>query len=528
MADQMRVLISDPVAQEGIQILKDAGFEVVVNTGLSEDELCDLIKDFDALVVRSGTQVTARVIESGARLKIVGRAGVGVDNVDIPAATKRGIVVVNSPSGNTFAAAELTVAHLLALARHLPQAHASLKQGKWDRKKYMGVEVRKKTLGIVGLGKIGRTVAAIAQGLSMKVIGFDPLVTKDQTESLGIELVALDDLYRNADFITFHLPLNEQTKHMVSAKELALMKKSAYIINVARGGIIDEAALYEVIKEEKIAGAAIDVFEKEPCTDSPLFQLENVIATPHLGASTVEAQINVAIDVAEDVVSFLNGKTVANAVNLPAVPPDVFHKVSPFIETAERLGQMFGQLFAGSIQEVEVIYRGKAFDVDTSLLTASVVKGLLAVGLEHPVTLVNAMMEAKDRGIKIKATKEMPANGAGDLITIRSRGQEEHSLGGTSIKGLGPRLLNFDGFRVDIELGGNILVVPHTDQPGIIGRVGMILGDHNVNIGAMDVGRKALGQEAVMLLSVDSTPSKEALTKIAEIDGVKKVTDVRL
>lgn len=218
MADQMRVLISDPVAQEGIQILKDAGFEVVVNTGLSEDELCDLIKDFDALVVRSGTQVTARVIESGARLKIVGRAGVGVDNVDIPAATKRGIVVVNSPSGNTFAAAELTVAHLLALARHLPQAHASLKQGKWDRKKYMGVEVRKKTLGIVGLGKIGRTVAAIAQGLSMKVIGFDPLVTKDQTESLGIELVALDDLYRNADFITFHLPLNEQTKHMVSAK----------------------------------------------------------------------------------------------------------------------------------------------------------------------------------------------------------------------------------------------------------------------------------------------------------------------
>ncbi|MFA6694452.1 MAG: phosphoglycerate dehydrogenase, partial [Bacillota bacterium] len=507
--------------------LEGAGFEVVVNTGLAEDALIEEIKDFDALVVRSGTQVTAKVIESGEKLKIIARAGVGVDNVDIPAATKRGIVVVNSPAGNTFAAAELTIAHLLALARHLPQAHASLKQGKWDRKKYVGVELRKKVIGVVGLGKIGRTVASIAQGLLMKVIGFDPFVTKEQSETLGIDLVTLDELYQKSDFITFHLPLNEQTKHMVADQELALMKKTAYLINVARGGIIDENALYTAIKEKQLAGAAIDVFEKEPCTDSPLLELDQVIATPHLGASTIEAQINVAIDVAEDVVSFLNGRTVANAVNLPAVAPEVFLKVAPYLETAERLGKMYGQLYTCSIQEIEIVYKGKPFQLDTQMLTASLVKGLLSVGLEHPVTLVNAMMEAKDRGIKIKVTKEMP-NGSGDLIAIKGKGQHEHVLGATSLKGLGPRLLNFDGFRVDIELGGNLLVVPHKDKPGVIGKVGMLLGEGNVNIGAMDVGRKALGKDAVMVISVDQNLSKDVLEKITKIDGVENVTDVRL
>ncbi len=522
-----RVLISDPVAQEGIKLLEDGGLEVVVNTKLDEEGLCEEIKDFDALIVRSGTQVTKKVIESGTRLKIIGRAGVGVDNVDIPAATNRGIVVVNSPAGNTFAAAELTISHLLALARNLPQACTSLKEGRWDRKKYTGVEVRKKTLGIVGLGKIGRTVATIAQGLSMKVIGYDPFITKEQGDSLGIRLVELNDLFQESDFITFHLPLNSQTKNMVSTKEFALMKKTAYLINVARGGIIDEKALYDAVKNGQIAGAALDVFEQEPCTDSPLLELEQIIVTPHLGASTIEAQINVAIDVAEDVVGFLNGRPVAHGVNMPAIAPEVFANVAPFIGTAESLGSLFGQLFPKNASELEVIYRGKLSNFDTSILTSSLVKGLLSWGLEHPVTLVNAMLEAKARGIKIKEVKEVQ-NGSADLIAIRGRGKNEHILGATFVSELGPRLLNLDGFRVDIELGGNMLVVPHKDQPGIIGKVGMILGDHNVNIGAMDVGRKGQGQEAVMLLVIDQPLPKEGLAKISQIDGIYDVLDVTL
>ena len=527
MTEKKRVLISDPVAEEGIKILQDGGLEVVVNVGLPEDKLCEEIKNFDALIVRSGTQVTAKVIESGTRLKIIGRAGVGVDNVDTAVATNRGIVVVNSPAGNTFAAAELTVAHLLALARHLPQANASLKAGRWDRKKYTGVEVRKKVLGVIGLGKIGRTVAAMAQGLSMKVVGFDPFVTKEQGEALGIRIVDLDELYAESDFITFHLPLNAQTKNMISAREFGLMKKGVHLINVARGGIIDEAALYDAIKEGKAAGAALDVFEKEPCTDSPLLGLDQVIATPHLGASTVEAQINVAIDVAEDVVTFLNGGPVAHAVNMPAVPPEVFNNVAPYLGTAEALGSIFSQLFPKDTTELEIIYRGKLSQYDTSILTSSLVKGLLSWGLDQPVTLVNAMMEAKARGIKIKEVKEVQ-NGTADLIAIRGKGKKERILGATFVPELGPRLLNLDGFRVDIELGGNMLVVPHKDQPGIIGKVGMLLGDYNINIGAMDVGRKAQGQDAVMLLAIDQPLPVEVVKKLTLVPGVNSVADVRI
>ncbi len=527
MKDKMRVLISDPVAQEGIKILEDSGLEVVVNTELSEEALCREIKNYDALVVRSGTQVTSRVIQSGTRLKIIGRAGVGVDNVDIPTATNRGIVVVNSPAGNTFAAAELTIAHLLALARHLPQANASLKAGKWDRKKYTGIEVRKKVLGVVGLGKIGRTVAIMAQGLAMKVIGYDPFITQQQGEALGIKLVELDEIYKTSDFITFHLPLNSQTKNMVSTKELDLMSKTTYIINVARGGIIDEKALYNAIKEGKIAGAAMDVFEKEPCTDSPLLELDQIIATPHLGASTVEAQINVAIDVAEDIVSFLGGGPATHAVNLPIVAPEVFANIAPYLGTAQSLGSMFAQIYPQDSSEIEIIYSGKLSQLDITMLSASLVKGLLSFGSEQPITLVNAMMEAKARGIKIKEVKEVP-NGSVEMISLRGKGKSEHILGATFVKELGPRLLNLDGFRVDIELRGNMLVVPHRDQPGIIGRVGMLLGEQNINIGAMDVGRKGLGQEAVMLLAIDQPLSKAGIKTLAQIEGIKSVTDVIL
>lgn len=527
MADKLRVLVSDPVAQEGIKILEDGGLEVVINTELDEDSLCEEIKNFDALVVRSGTQVTKRVIESGTRLKIIGRAGVGVDNVHIPTATSRGVVVVNSPEGNTFAAAELTITHLLGLARHLPQANSSLKAGKWDRKKYTGVEVRKKVLGVVGLGKIGRTVASLAQGLSMRVIGYDPFVTKEQGEALGIKIVDLDEVYAESDFLTFHLPLNAQTKNMVSEPEFAKMKKTAYLINVARGGIVDEEALYNAIKQGQIQGAAIDVFEKEPCTDSPLLALEQVIATPHLGASTVEAQINVAIDVAEDIVSFLNNGPVAHAVNLPPIAPEVFAKVMPYLGTAESLGKMYAKLYPNSASEIEIIYRGRLSELDTSMLTANLVKGLLSTGLSEPVTLVNAMAEAKNRGIKIKEVKEVP-NGSSDLITLRGKGQSEHLLGATYLKQLGPRLLDLDGFRVDMELGGTLLVVPHKDQPGIIGKVGMLLGEHNINIGAMDVGRTAQGEDAVMLLAVDQPLSQETIKKLSSIEGIYKVTDVKI
>lgn len=527
MTGKMRVLISDPVAEEGINILQEGGLEVVVNTELNEDALCKEIKDYDALVVRSGTQVTRRVIQSGTRLKIIGRAGVGVDNVDIPIATNRGIVVVNSPAGNTFAAAELTLAHLLALARHLPQANASLKTGKWDRKKYTGIEVRKKVLGVVGLGKIGRTVALSAQGLAMKVIGYDPYITKQQGEALGIKLVELDDIYKTSDFITFHLPLNSQTKNMVSTNELNLMSKKTYLINVARGGIIDEKALYEAIKAGKIAGAAIDVFEKEPCTDSPLLELDQVIVTPHLGASTIEAQINVAIDVAEDIVRFLGGKPAAHAVNLPAIAPEVFANIAPYLGTAEALGSMFAQLYPKETSEIEIIYSGRLSQFDTAMLSTSLVKGLLSFSCEQPVTLVNAMMEAKARGIKIKEVKEVP-NGSRDMISLYGKGLSEHILGATYVKELGPRLLNLDGFRVDIELGGNMLVVPHKDQPGIIGRVGMLLGEQNVNIGAMDVGRKGQGQEAVMLLAIDQPLSQTGIKTLAQIEGINNVIDVIL
>jgi D-3-phosphoglycerate dehydrogenase len=516
-----RVLVSDPLAEEGIEILK--GFaDVDVNTGLTEDQLVAIIGEYDALLVRSGTEVTAQVIDAGGRLKFIGRAGAGVDNIDTDAATRRGIVVANAPEGNTLAATEHTMAMMLSLARNIPQATASLKEGEWKRSKFMGVELNDKVLGVMGFGRIGREVAKRAQAMEMRVIAYDPFITKERAATLGVEMVPLDELFRRADVITVHTPLIKETRHVINAKTIATMKDGVRLINCARGGIIDEKALADGIASGKVAGAALDVFESEPPTDSPIIALDRVIVTPHLGASTVEAQQNVAISVANQCISVLSGGAAKYVVNAPMIPAEQQAVVEPYAILAQKMGSLLIQLTEGRLESLEITYGGEAAALpNTKFITRVILKGILDPILQAPVNIVNAEFVAKERGIRMSETTTEEAQGFRNIICITAKTDRMTETVSGSVSGPNrARIVGIGGYMTDLTPTGHVVISRHTDKPGVIGKAATILGRANVNIAGMQVGRHKPGEEALMVLTVDSAVPAEAMDEIKKIDGI--------
>ena len=530
-----RVLVSDPIAPEGIDILRRVA-DVDVKTGLPKDELAAIIGDYHALAVRSETKVTADVLARATKLKIIGRAGVGVDNIDVEEATRRGVLVVNSPEGNTMAAAELSVALLLSLARNIPQADGALRRGEWKRSKYMGSEIYGKTLGVIGLGKIGREVAKRLQSFGMTVLGYDPFLRPEQAEALGIRLADLDTLYAESDYITVHVPKTKDTTGMIGAAQIDKMKPTVRLINCARGGIMDETAVAEAVKSGRIAGAAIDVFTTEPApADNPLLGIENIVTTPHLGASTEEAQVNVAIDIAEQIADVLNGKPARAAVNMPSVPADVLAQMGPYLTLAEKIGSLHAQLTSSPIGDVEVVYAGDTESLPTVHLTRAVLKGLLEPTLTESVNYVNAPTLAAARGIKVTESRTPSAENGATLL-VRKRGTAQEGKDGGSVREISGtvfskdniRILYIDGYRVDVRPSGAMLVTQHTDRPGIIGKVGTLLGESGVNIAGMHVGRESEGQGAVMVLKLDAPIPDNVLAQIRQIDGMETARPVLL
>lgn len=523
-----KVLVSDPVAAEGVEILRRGGLEVDVRTGLSKDELVAIIGDYDGLAVRSETKVTAEVLEAAKRLKIIGRAGVGVDNIDVEEATRKGVIVVNSPEGNTIAAAELTVTLLLALGRNVAIAAPSMKAGEWKRSKFVGVEVYGKTVGVIGLGKIGREVASRLIGLKMTVLASDPFLSAEQAEKLGVRLVDLETIYGESDYITVHVPKTKETAGLIGEAQIARMKDGVRLINVARGGIIQEAALLAGLESGKVAGAAIDVWETEPTApDNPLALHPRVIATPHLGASTEEAQVGVAVDIAEQIVAVLSGGSARAAVNMPSLAPDVLAQTGPWLNLAEKIGSMQSQLSTSGVVSVDVLYEGDFAQNQLVHVTRAIMKGLLSPILSG-VNYVNAPTLAQQRGIRL--TESRVEGGAhGDQITVKAVALSGKSctIAGTVFHG-DPRIVGIDGYAVDFKPEGVLIVTQHTDRPGIVGRVGTLFGTANVNIAGMYLGRSERMGHAVMALSVDGTVPQGVLDEISAMDGVSVVRQVEL
>ncbi|MEN6372650.1 MAG: phosphoglycerate dehydrogenase [Armatimonadota bacterium] len=522
-----RILVADKISVEGVNILERTA-QVDVKTTLTKEEILASIGKYDALVVRSATQVTSDVIDAACRLRIIGRAGVGVDNIDVPAATKRGIVVVNSPEGNTIAAAELTMAHLLALSRNIPAADQSMKRGEWDRQRYVGVEVYNKLLGILGLGKIGREVAKRALAFGMRVIGYDPFLPAEAVKKLGVQLVDLEQLLRVSDYITLHLPKNKETEELISAAEISAMKDGVRIINVARGGIIDEAALAGALVDGKVAGAAIDVYSSEPISpNNPLLGAPNIITTPHLGASTKEAQSKVAVDVAEQIVDYLNGKPVRAAVNMPAISAEVLGRIKPYLTLAERMGSILANTAEGRIESVSISYMGEVADEETGTITRAVLVGLLKPVMSETVNFVNALVTAESRGIHV-AESHSPSKGEYTsfilIDAVTDKGNKQ--IGGTVFGREYIHIVSLDGYRVDVVPEGTMLFAPHIDRPGVIGSVGSTLGRSGINIAGMSVGRMKRGSRAIMVMGVDSPISDEVMREIVCIDGIESVKQV--
>ncbi|MBD7986327.1 phosphoglycerate dehydrogenase [Sporosarcina sp. Sa2YVA2] len=523
-----KILISDPLSEEGIQPLRQAtNLEIIVATGLSKEALLEVIADVDALLVRSQTQVTREVIEAAKKLKMIGRAGVGVDNIDLDAATEYGIIVVNAPDGNTNSAAEHTIAMMTALARKIPQAYNSLKSGNWDRKSFIGVELKNKTLGVIGLGRIGAEVTARAKGQRMNVIAYDPFLTEEKAKKMGIGFGTIDDVLQAADFITVHTPLLKETRHLLNEEAFKKMKDGVQIINCARGGIIDEDALYNAVVSGKVAGAALDVFETEPFVGHPLLDLPEVIATPHLGASTIEAQESVAVDVSIDVVNFFNGEAVRNPVNLPSVSKEVLAKIAPFFNLAEKLGTFLSRLTDETIIGVTIHYAGELADYDVRALTRNTVKGILKRNLGNHVNDVNAKFLAERFDIKVDEHKTTANKGFLNLMSVEVRtALSVHRVSGTLLNGLGPRIVKVDDYAVDVVPEGHLLFIKHKDQPGAIGRVGTLLAAKNINIATMQVGRSEVGGNAIMMLTIDNhvdQPEMDDLTGLADIYEVRVI-----
>jgi len=524
-----KVLVSDPIDQVGIDILSQVA-QVDVKTGLTPEQLVQIIPDYDALMIRSGTRVTAEIIEAGKQLKIIGRAGVGVDNVDVKSATRQGILVVNSPEGNTIAAAEHAIAMMLSLSRHIPAANQSVKEGKWERGKFLGVEVYKKTLGVVGLGKIGSHVATVARAMGMQVLAYDPFLSSERAEQLGVHLVELDLLMREADYITLHLPKTPETFHMINAEALAKMKPTARLINCARGGIIDEEALAQALKEGKIAGAALDVFESEPLGESSLRDVgREVILTPHLGASTEEAQVNVAIDVAEQIRDVLLGLPARSAVNIPGLRPEVLEKLRPYMNLAETLGNLISQVTGGRVETFNIRLQGEVANNESQPVVVAGLKGLLSHALQERVNYVNASIEAKERGIRVTEVRDASARDYAGSIRIAASGPlGEHTVSGALLGDKEIRITSMDDFPINVPPSRYMLFTLHRDMPGIIGQIGSLLGSFNVNIASMQVGRKIVRGDAVMVLSLDDPLPEGVLSEITQLSGIRDAYTITL
>lgn len=525
----MKVLVSDNLSSKGIEILKKAGLDVDVKTGLKPEELKSIIGQYHAIVIRSATKLTADIIEAAKNLKVIGRAGSGLDNVDKAAASKKGIVVMNTPGGNTITTAEHTIALMFAIARKIPQANSSMAKGQWEKKKFMGVELFNKTLGVIGLGNIGTEVAKRAQGLGMNVIAYDPFLSEEKAKSLGVKKMELSELFKNADFITIHTPLTNETKNLINKDTIKIMKNGVYIINCARGGIINEKDLLDALEIGKVAGAALDVFEKEPPENNPLVGHERVVCTPHLGASTQEAQENVAIAIAEQIVDYLIHGIIRNAVNFPSIPADQAAILQPYISLAEKIGCFSSQIFDGGITEVTLEYRGEASELNIAPLTIAAIKGLLTPILEETVNFVNAPFIAKDRGIEIKELKSADAGDYQSIIVLKIKSpSKELSVTGTLFSKKDPRIVRIDDFTVEIIPEGNMLLMYNIDKPGVIGNIGTVLGKNNINIARMHFGREKAGGRAISVVNIDSPVTDKILSEIKQLPNILDVKVINL
>ena len=519
-----KVLISDALSEAAIQIFKDRGIEVDFQPKLGPDKekLAALIGGFDGLAIRSATKVTAKLLESAKNLKVIGRAGIGVDNVDIPAATAKGVIVMNTPFGNSITTAEHAISLMLALARQIPEADASTRAGKWEKNKFMGVEIFGKTLGVIGCGNIGSIVADRAIGLRMKVIAFDPFLSQERAADLGVEKVELDELFRRADFITLHTPLTDKTRNIINAGAIKNMKKGVRIVNCARGGLVDEAALYDALKSGRVAGAAFDVFVTEPATENPLFNLPNVVCTPHLGASTSEAQENVALQIAEQMSDYLLRGAITNAINFPSISAEEAPKLKPFIALVEKLGSFAGQLTETGISKVQLAYEGAVAQMNTKALTSAALAGLLRPMLGD-VNVVSAPVVAKERGIVVEeVTREMPEDYESLItVTVTTERQTRH-VSGTVFADGRPRIVNIKGIRMDAEFGPSMIYITNLDKPGFIGKFSSTLGEAGINIATFHVGRDAPGGNAVALIEIDGDLPEAVLAKVRALPQVQQ------
>lgn len=523
----MKVLVTEPLAREGLEVLRQH-LDAHVMEEIDPHHLIEVIGDYEALIVRSVTQVTAAVIEAGRKLRVIGRAGTGVDNIDVEAATRRGIMVVNAPEGNSVSVAEHTIALMLALARHVPQADVSLRTGRWEKKRLAGVEVRGKLLGIIGLGRIGTAVARRAIGLEMEVIAYDPFVPVDHASRSGVRLVSLEQVLREADFISIHAPATDLTLGMIDSQKLALVKPTAYLINCARGGIVDEGALATALAEGRLAGAALDVFAQEPPTESPLLRSEKVIVTPHLGASTEEAQRSAALDVAEQVIAILRGEPARYPVNAPFISPEEMAELGPYVNLAERLGGFYARIAADNLQGLELAYSGEVAEHNTTLLTAAAIVGLLSPISEEPVNLINARLVAKGRGWVVTERVSPAGENFASLVTLRaSTTAGERLVAGTVMRGE-PHIVRIDDFWLDFVAKGYLLVSEHIEQPGILGRMGTLLGEAGVNISFVQVGRRERGGSGVMVLGLDDPVTPELLQEIMTLPSIRSARVVNL
>ncbi|MFC4294368.1 phosphoglycerate dehydrogenase [Novosphingobium tardum] len=518
-----RVLISDKMDPNAAAIFRERGCEVDEITGETPEQLIARIGDYDGLAIRSSTKVTKAVLDAATNLKVIGRAGIGVDNVDIPAASAKGVVVMNTPFGNSITTAEHAIALIFALARQLPEADASTQAGKWEKNRFMGVEVTGKTLGLIGAGNIGSIVASRALGLRMKVVAFDPFLTPERAVEMGIEKVDLDALLARADFITLHTPLTDQTRNILNRENLAKTKKGVRIVNCARGGLIDEAALKDALDSGHVAGAALDVFETEPAKASPLFGTPNFICTPHLGASTNEAQVNVALQVAEQMADYLVNGGVTNALNMPSLSAEEAPKLRPYMALAEKLGSLVGQLAHDNLTKISIEVEGAAAQLNPKPITAAVLAGLMK-NYSQTVNMVNAPFLARERGLDVREVRHDREGVYHTLVRVTvGTSQGERSVAGTLFGNTQPRLVEIFGIGIEADLEGDMLYIVNEDAPGFIGRIGTLLGESGINIGTFHLGRRNAGGEAVLLLSLDNPISQGVMAEACKLPGVKTV-----
>lgn len=531
MTELPKVLVADPISESGVAELAAGGkLEVTVKTGLKEDQLIEIIPQFAALVVRSQTKATARVIQAATKLKVIGRAGVGVDNVDVEAATKRGVIVMNTPGGNTTSTAEHAFSLLVSIARNIPQADASMKAGKWDRKSFEGVELNGKTLAVLGMGRIGTEISRRAMAFGMRVVAYDPYLSATRARTLQVELIEdLDDVLPRADFITMHMPLTDETRHMLDARRLALAKKGVRIINCARGGLVDEAALADALRSGQCAAAALDVYEQEPPNENfPLRKLPNVVLTPHLGASTAEAQESVGIEIAEAIRAALLDGTVRNAVNMPNIDAKTLAIIGPHLDFGEKLGRFISQISPKRCDRLNINYSGKVNEVDTTPVTRSVLKGFLQAAGGSEVNQVNALALAETLGLKISETRESAIGDFTELVELSAGcGDDMVSVAGTFF-GTNPRIVKVNGRHVEAKPAGVLLVLENVDRPGIVGAVGTLLGNHHLNIAGMSLSRNKEGGSALTVLNVDTAPDEKLIAALLAVDGIRSVRVIQL